>query len=227
LQARIPKSAIVATATIMARPAENVPQNAAAPTAPAAVSLATAPAASSANTEIEFTDCPHFVDARDQFAVSGTHFEGDADENHVTLGGQAVLVLAASPTALVLLPSPDTPLGPGQFRIEGNGRASAPLTLTVVQLDAMQPAGPLRIGEPAILIVRVRGTVEPLDVEVANWSPAVIKMLPSTANIGGPSAANIQRVRTSGGEKNQAQIQIVPLAAGKFLVRARLDRQHD
>jgi hypothetical protein len=57
----------------------------------------------------------------------------------------------------------------------------------------------------------------------------VIKMLRNTANpaSASESGANFQRVRTSGGEKNQAQIQIVPLAAGKFLVRARLDRQHD
>ena len=101
--------------------------------------------------------------------------------------------------------------------------------LTVVELDAVQPAGPLRIGVQAILIVRVRGTTEPLDVEVANWSPAVIKMLRSTANPASSSVsgANFQRVRTSGGEKNEAQIQIVPLAAGKFFVHARLDRRHD
>jgi hypothetical protein len=117
--------------------------------------------------------------------------------------------------------------------VEGNGRASAPLILTVVELDAVQPAGPLRIGEQAILIVRVRGTTEPLDVEVANWSPAVIKMLRNTVNAASSSAsssvsgASFLRVRTSGGEKNEAQIQIVPLAAGKFFVHARLDRRHD
>jgi len=224
VQARIPKSSIVAAATIVARPAESVPENGSAPAA-----STTSPSTLSATGEIGITDCPQFVDARDQFTVSGTNFEGDADENHVLLAGQMVLVLASSPTALVLLPSPDTPLGPGQFRVEGNGRASAPLMLTVVELDAVQPAGPLRIGVQAILIVRVRGTTEPLDVEVANWSPAVIKMLRSTANPASSSVsgANFQRVRTSGGEKNEAQIQIVPLAAGKFLVRARLDRQHD
>jgi hypothetical protein len=225
VQARIPHTTIVATAMIVTRPAESVPQNEAVPAASAAAAPAM-PATSPLAGGIEITDCPPFVDARDQFTVSGTHLEGDADENHVMLGGQAVLVLASSPTAIVLLPSAETPLGPGQFQIEGNGRASAPLTLTVVELDAVQPAGPLRIGVPAILIVHVRGSTAPLDVEVGNWSPAVIKMLPNPANRGSASAANIQRVRTSGGDKNEAQIQIVPLAPGKFLVHARLVRQH-
>jgi len=225
IEARIPHTAIAATATIVTRSAESVTQTESAPSP----SVAPPPAAASPVAGgIEITDCPHFVDARDQFSVSGTHFAGYADDNHVSLGTQPVLVLAASPTALVLLPSADTPLGRGEFQVVGNGRASRPLSLTVVELDALQPTGALRIGEQAILTVRVRGSTEPLDVEVANWSPAVIKMLRSAANRAASSApvANVQRVRTSGGEKNEAQIQIVPLAEGKFIVRARLVQQH-
>jgi len=202
LQARIQGGSIVATAPIVAR--------------------AMPP-------EIQVTDFPSVVDARDQFAISGTRFQGDADENHVWLGDKAALVLAASPAALVLLPAPDTPLGLTELRVEGNGQPPRPVLVTVVELDAIDPAGPLRIGEQAALIVRVRGSTLPLDVELHNWSPSVIKMMAQTAT-GSPgnaasSDAIVERVRTSGGEKNQALIAIVPLSQGKFYVRALLVRQ--
>ncbi|MGB6430933.1 MAG: hypothetical protein WBF06_10110, partial [Candidatus Acidiferrales bacterium] len=148
---------------------------------------------------------------------------------HVWLGEKPALVLAASPASLVLLPAPDTPLGPTELRVEGNGSPPQPVPVTVVALDAVNPAGPLRIGAQATLTVRVRGTTQPLDVDLGNWSPAVIKMLaPSSAGSQGAAALsdpNIVRLRTSGGEQNEAQIAIVPLAQGKFYVRARLARR--
>ena len=200
-QARIQGGSIVATAPIVAR--------------------ATPP-------EIQLTDFPSVIDARDQFAISGARFQGDADENHVWLGSSAVLVLAASPAALVLLPAPDTPLGPAELRVEGNGSPPQPVSVTVVELEAINPVGPLRIGQQAILTVRARGTTQPLDVELGNWSPLIIKMLwPANSASSGSAAssyADIERVRTSGGEKNEAQIAIVPLSQGKFYVHARLAR---
>jgi hypothetical protein len=201
-QARIQGGSIVATAPIVAR--------------------ATPP-------DIQLTDFPSVIDARDQFTISGSRFQGDADENHVSLGGEAALVLAASPAALVLLPSPDTPLGSTELRVEGNGQPPQPVPVTVVELDAIDPAGPLRIGEQATLIVRVRGSTQPLDVELRNWSPSIVKMLAQTSagssSNAAASEANVERVRTSGGEKNEAQIAIVPLSQGKFYVHARLARQ--
>jgi hypothetical protein len=200
-QARIEDGSIVATAPIEVRP--------------------TPP-------QIQVTDFPPVIDARDQFAIFGERFQGDADENHVWLGSNAALVLAASPAALVLLPAAETPLGPTQLRIEGNGPAPAPVDVTVVEIDAINPTGRLRIGEAATLTVRVRGTAQPLDVELGNWSPTVIKMLaPTSAAEEGNSTSpdpNVRRVRTSGGENNEAKIEIVPLAPGKFYVRAHLPR---
>ena len=197
LQARIAGGPIVATSPIVKRPA-------------------------STDAVIQLTDFPAVIDVQDQFAISGARFEGDADENHVWLGGKQALVLAASPASLAVLPSPDTPLGTSQLRVEGNGSPARSVDITVVEIDAINPPGPLRIGQPATLIVRVRGTAQPLDVELGNWSPSVIKMLGQTTDGAAPSDPNIRRVRTSGGEKNQAQIQIEPLAQGKFYVRARL-----
>ncbi|MGC1187530.1 MAG: hypothetical protein WA871_09060 [Candidatus Acidiferrales bacterium] len=201
LRARIQGSSIVATAPIEVRPT---------------------PA------QMQVTDFPAIIDARDAFAIYGQRLQGDADENHVSIGGEAALVLAASPAALVALPAPDTPLGASQLSVAGNGAAPAPMDVTVVELDAINPAGPLRIGAPATLTVRVHGSTQPLEVELGNWSPTVIKMLePIGAAIGSnaaPPDPNIRRMRTSGGEINQAQVQIVPLSSGKFYVRARLAR---
>jgi hypothetical protein len=201
LQARIQGGSIVATAPVEVRP--------------------TPP-------QIQVTDFPPVIDTRDQFAIFGERFQGDADENHVSLGSNAVLVLAASPAALVLLPAAETPLGSTQLRIEGNGPAPPPVDVTVVEIDAINPTGPLRIGEAATLIVRVRGTTQPLEVELGNWSPTVIKMLGPTGGAAeGNSTSldpNVRRVRTSGGENNEARIEIVPLAQGKFYIRAHLPR---
>jgi hypothetical protein len=199
LSAQIPGGSIAATAPIEVRP----------------------PAA-----EIQVTDFPAVIDARDQFTISGARFAGDADGNQVSVGGKAALVLAASPAALVLLPAPDTPLGPGELRVEGNGTAPAPMAVTVVSVEAINPAGPLRIGVAATLIVRVSGTNQPLDLDLGNWTPGVIKMLGQAGGAAAGGAAqsdpNVRRVRSSGGAENEARIEIVPLAAGKFYVRARL-----
>jgi hypothetical protein len=79
------------------------------------------------------------------------------------------------------------------------------------------------VGQQAILTVRVRGTAQPLDVELGNWSPATIKLVGQPSG-GATSGAEVQRVRTSGGEQNEAQVAIVPLSQGKFYVHARLAR---
>ena len=72
----------------------------------------------------------------------------------------------------MLLPAPDTPLGPGELRVEGNGTAPAPMAVTVVSVEAINPAGPLRIGVAATLIVRVSGTNQPLDLDLGAYDPA-------------------------------------------------------
>jgi hypothetical protein len=194
LSAQIPGSSIAATAPIEVRPAV---------------------------AEIQVTDFPAMIDVRDQFTILGARFEGDADGNRVSLGGKAALVLASSPAALAVLPAPDTPLGPGELRVEGNGTAPAPMAVTVVSVDAINPAGPMRIGAAATLIVRVSGTNQPVEIEMGNWTPTVIKML-GQAGDAASSDPNVRRVRTSGGAENEARIEIVPLSAGRFFVRARL-----
>jgi hypothetical protein len=201
-EARIPGTTITASAPIGVRPAVQA---------------------------IQVTEFPPMIDAQAEFTIYGIHFSGDADVNRVSLGGKAAAVLAASPAALVLLPAADTPLGAGELRVEGDVPAAKAVDVTVVEIDAINPAGPLRIGQPATLTVRVQGSTQPVDVELGNWSPAVIKMLPQTDGAAAESSAasdpNVRRVRTSGGDQNEAKIEIVPLAAGKFFVRARLAQQ--
>jgi hypothetical protein len=48
--------------------------------------------------------------------------------------------------------------------------------VTVVELDAIDPAGPLQIGQQRHFDCARARLTQPLDVELSNWSPAVIKM---------------------------------------------------
>jgi hypothetical protein len=58
----------------------------------------------------------------------------------------------------------------------------------------------------------VRGADERLVVEVRNGSPKIIQLL----------GGNVQRVTTSGGERNSAEIEMKFLAPGNYAVTARL-----
>ena len=62
------------------------------------------------------TSAPRVASLSDRFDIFGQGFCGDADANIVKIGGQTALVLAASPTSLVILPPSE--LGPGAARVE-------------------------------------------------------------------------------------------------------------
>ena len=82
----------------------------------------------------------------------------------------------------------------------------------VVALDAVEPQGALRVGQQATFTVRVRGTTEPLAVEISDLSPAILQL----------PGGNPLKLTTTGGANNVAHFQVVPLAAGKYSVRAHL-----
>src|SRR5882762_8178883 len=60
-----------------------------------------------ASTSIEISSVPRVASLTDRFEIFGKGFCGDADGNQVTIAGQPAIVLASSPTALVVLPPPD------------------------------------------------------------------------------------------------------------------------
>ncbi len=161
---------------------------------------------------VQINDHPRFVSVSDRFSVGGFGFRGNADANRVTLADQAALVVAASPASLVLLPDPDTPVGPTQLLIEVGGRSPGPVPVTLVSLHVIGPQKQLGQGEKGKLIVRVRGTDQRLLVEARNLTPEIIEL----------PAGNVQRVSSSGGAYNRAKIEMQGLKPGDFAISARL-----
>ena len=159
---------------------------------------------------------PRAISLRDPFELLGNVFKGDADQNHVTLGPQLALVLAASPVSLVAIPNPDTPLGATQLVVEVAGRTFDPMPVTVVSLQITGPGKALGAGEQGVLSVRVSGSAEPLPVEIRNFSPGIVQL--KTASAG----TSVQRATTSGGNANTARIELLGVAPGDYAVSARI-----
>jgi hypothetical protein len=82
----------------------------------------------------------------------------------------------------------------------------------MVLLEFSGPAEAVNVGAQGKLTVYVRGTWERLVVEVRNASPEIIQL----------ARGNVQRVTTSGGEHNAAEIEMKFLAPGDYTVTARL-----
>jgi hypothetical protein len=159
---------------------------------------------------IELTQVPKIVSLHDRFFLRGRGFRGEADRNRVQLGGQTALVLAASPLTLVVIPGPGTAPGPAAVVVNVAGaEASAPLELVAVEFDAAQPLVPKKKGS---LLVRVRGTGEPMELEVQNLSPGILRF----------AHGDFERVLTRGGADNGAEISVKGIAAGDFSFRVRL-----
>jgi hypothetical protein len=155
---------------------------------------------------------PKFLTLHDRFAIEGAGFNGRADGNRVLLEGQPCLVMASSPVSLVVLPGLHVPIGPIGLKITVGGNDVGPLPVSVVSLEFSGPSETPNAGSQSSLVLRARGTTEPLSVEVRNGSPGVIQFPHGT----------VQRLTTSGGEENTARVELKFLTAGNYTVTARL-----
>ena len=155
---------------------------------------------------------PRFAAVEDHFVVRGSGFRGDADLNHVTLGGRPVLVLASSPDSLVLQPGPEETLGLKDLIIEAGGHHTGPLIITIVSLEITRPSGGLAVGQKGDLSVHVNGTSEKVTLAVVNLSGGAVALL----------NGNVQRVTSTGGPQNMAFIPLRALRAGGFSVSVRV-----
>jgi hypothetical protein len=166
--------------------------------------------ASSASTDV--TSAPHFASLTDRFELLGRGFCGDADANHVTIGGQPALVLAASPVSLVVLPPLD--MGPGTAAVEIScaKRQSPPLTVTFVALGLESDSSPMKSGEHRGLAVRVRGTTAKITLEARNLAPEVAEL----------SGGGTVRLSSSGGAENVARFDLIARKNGSFMISIRL-----
>ena len=151
------------------------------------------------------------ISLRDRFPICGGGFRGDADANRVTMNGDRALVVAASPECLIVIPSPRATPGAATLVVDSSGaQRSATTTLVSLQFEAPQP--PPTPGQKSGLTVHVEGTEAPLDVSVQNETPGVLEFL----------RGDTQVLRTSGGSRNIAQLEVSAIRSGDYSFNARL-----
>ena len=168
--------------------------------------------AEAAAPSLEVTSGPRFASVADRFALSGRNFCGDADANQVQISGQPALVLAASPTSLIILPPEDLAHGPASVVIACSKRATPSFSITFLALSLEADSSPLRPGEHRSLTVHVRGTTAKVPLEARNLAPEVAEL-----NGGNPA-----HLSSSGGPENVAHFDVAGRQGGNFLVSIRL-----
>jgi hypothetical protein len=161
---------------------------------------------------LEVSSVPRVASITDRFDVYGHGFCGDADANQVSIGGQRALVLASSPTSLVVLPPPEAEPGAASVAISCGKRAGAAFTMTFVELALEADSSPLGHAEHRALRVTVRGSSAKLLLEARNLAPDAADL------VGG----NPARQLTSGGADNAAKFEVIGKKKGSFLISIRL-----
>jgi hypothetical protein len=164
------------------------------------------------STSVEISAAPRLASLSDRFELSGRSFCGDADQNKVTVAGLPALVLASSPTSLVVLPPPELEPGDASTVVSCNKQDSEPLVIRFVELTMEADRSPLVPGDHRLLTVRVRGTAAKVGLEAHNLAPAIAEL----------TGGNLVRLSTSGGENNTAVFQLTGRQPGSFIVSIRL-----
>jgi hypothetical protein len=157
-----------------------------------------------------FTIAP-VISLKDRFSICGNGFRGDADANHVTMNGDRALVVASSPECLVLLPSPRATPGPAKLSIDSPA-AQRSITTTLVSLQFEAPVPAPLPGKKSQLTVHVEGSDSPLAISITNETPGVLEFL----------HGDTQELRTSGGSRNIAQVEVGAIRSGDFSFNAKL-----
>jgi hypothetical protein len=161
---------------------------------------------------VEISSAPRVASLSDRFELSGRSFCGDADANKVTVAGLPALVLASSPTSLVVLPPTDLNSGDASLVVSCGKNDSARFLIRFVELTLEADSSSLVPGDHRTLTVRVRGTAAKVALEARNLAP----------NIADLTGGNPRRVSSSGGENNTAQFQLTGKQRGNFVVSIRL-----
>lgn len=165
-----------------------------------------------ASASIEISGAPRVASLSDRFEILGKGFCGDADSNQVTIAGQPAIVLASSPTALVVLPPLDLPPGSAPVTVSCAKRQAPPFSFTLVGLELQADSSPLKPGEHRALAVRVRGATMKIELEARNLAPETTEL----------TGGNPVRASSSGGTENSAKFEVVGRKNGSFLISIRL-----
>jgi hypothetical protein len=166
-----------------------------------------------ANSEsIQIQSLPKIASLSDRFELTGLGFCGDADANHVTIGGQQALVLTASPTSLGVLPPTDLEPGAVSMEVNCGKKTAAQISVRFVALALEANSSPLTPGEHRTLTARVTGTSLKVELEARNLEPSVADL----------SGGNPVKAFSSGGAENTAHFEVVGRKSGPFLISIRL-----
>ena len=165
-----------------------------------------------ASTPIEITSVPALASLADRFELAGRGFCGDADANQVAISGAKALVLASSPTSLIVLPPADLEPGRASVDISCAKRTGPPIEIVFVSLALEADSSPLKPGEHRALTVRVRGTTGKVALEARNLAPDIAEL----------AGGNPVKASSSGGAENLAHFEVVGRKRGNFLISIRL-----
>jgi len=168
--------------------------------------------AEASSTALEVSSAPRVASLTDRFEIFGKSFCGDADANKVTVAAQPAIVLASSPTALVVLPPPELQPGAAAVEVSCAKRQSPPFSITFVGLELEADSSPLKPGEHRTLTVRVRGAATKVRLEARNLAPDIAEL----------SGGNPVRASSSGGAENLGKFEVVGQKNGSFLISIRL-----
>jgi hypothetical protein len=163
-------------------------------------------------TQVEVTSVPRITSISDRFDILGSGFCGDADTNAVNIGGQAALVLAASPSALVVLPPTELDPGPSPVEITCGKNTVPTFTIIFLALELHADTSPLAAGEHRRLTVSVSGTSSKVSLEARNLAPAVAEL----------TGGDLVRRLSSGGAENVARFEVMGRKHGSFMISIRL-----
>jgi hypothetical protein len=179
---------------------------------PGRVPVTILPPGETAASALQVEAIPKITSITDRFEITGRGFCGDADANQVTISGDPALVLASSPTALVVLPPADLPPGRASVDISCAKRNGPPREVVFVVLALEADSSPLAPGVLRRLTVHVRGTTSKVTLEAKNLAPDIAELL----------GGNPLRASSTGGAENLAHFEVVGRKRGSFLVSIRL-----
>jgi hypothetical protein len=162
---------------------------------------------------LQITSLPKLASLQDRIVVRGSGFQGDADRNRVSLSGRSVLVLASSPMELILAPPANFAPGTAALTV-GQGAAQTSAEVTLVEIVSSN-SGDQQVwrGKKTKVLLSVKGTSEPVQLEVRNLTPQVLQF---------PHGDEMS-VRTSGGSDNSAAVKMKGKSAGGFSFSVSLE----
>jgi hypothetical protein len=159
---------------------------------------------------------PTIASTREPFIICGSRFRSEADTNHVRFNGKPSLVIAASPECLSVMANSKAVPGPAQISVQTpSGQWTAQTTLVALAPEFPKPA--LLPGQKGRLMVRARGSEQPLRIFVANQTPGVLRFL----------RGDLQELLTSGGADNCAPVEVAAIRSGDFSFDARIEPSPD